>query len=133
MRGTVLAAALAGAVVLGAAIAIGAGNLAASGYLPVSWNARCLPSGAVCLGMPAAEAMPKMSEREVGGVIDVSCGFSAPGAGAEETNLATVIQNGCRSTRYVASYSDGRHLTNLWVDHGLIVRIDYGSRHDIDL
>ncbi|MFI4934643.1 MAG: hypothetical protein ACHP7N_08505 [Caulobacterales bacterium] len=84
--------------------------------------------------MKAEQTLPFLTEDTVGGLIRVSCGFSTPGDGAlPDENLADVLERGCARKRYLASFSNGRHLVNVWVDQDIIVRIDYYPRHVIDL
>lgn len=97
--------------------------------------AQCIEKNSICVGMPADQVLrPYAIEDILGGLIGVSCGFEKPGAGiGNEANMATLIGMGCQNQKYVASFSRGDDLTNIWVDHGVIVQLDRYPRHTIDL
>jgi hypothetical protein len=104
-------------------------------YSSPAWDHKCISHGTACVGMQASAAFkPYLSEGDFGGLIGISCGFAKPGEGAGDwMNLDDLFQHGCPGARYVATFSDERHMTNFWVDKGVIVKIDYGPRHVIDL
>jgi len=95
---------------------------------------KCIASGRVCVGMRAEQVLSSSSENNFGGLIGVYCGFDHPGGnvGADK-NLAGVIKGGCSGNRYVAQFSDGRHLTSVWIDSGIVVQLDRVPRHALDL
>ncbi|MDP1777237.1 MAG: hypothetical protein Q8K90_01320, partial [Brevundimonas sp.] len=67
------------------------------------------------------------------GVLDITCGYSSPGQGAfSHLDPMDLMSQDCGEPKYVVSFSNGRRLTNLWVDAGRIVRIDDYPRHTID-
>ncbi|OYU69832.1 MAG: hypothetical protein CFE28_07325 [Alphaproteobacteria bacterium PA2] len=70
---------------------------------------------------------------DIGGALDVSCGFTNPGAGAmRNLNILELMRVDCAEAKYVISFSNGRRLTNVWVDNGKIVRLDDYPRHSFD-
>jgi len=100
----------------------------------------CILRAALCKGQSITEFSPATFEDQLGGLLDVTCGFERPGDTGREgkylrgpEKFADMVQTGCRSERYVASFSNGRRLINLWVDKGVIVQIDDYPRHVIDL
>lgn len=100
---------------------------------PKGRGVQCLADGKVCVGMRFENVEGRLEDR-FGGLIGAYCGFDRPGEGAEPyVSLGPLIGGGCGSTRYVAQFSDGNYLTNLWVDGGVIVRLDQYPRHAIDL
>jgi hypothetical protein len=94
----------------------------------------CVAYGRVCVGMRAEQAMSSSAEDNFGGPLDVGCGFDRPGSGVNfHMSLAEVVSGGCSRNRYVASFSDGRHLTNVRIDNGAVVELDRFPRHALDL
>lgn len=97
-------------------------------------DVRCVADDRVCTGMPVGAAFAYLVEDHVGGVLDISCGFSEPGAGAlNHLTPLDLMSADCLESRYVISFSTGSRLTNVWVDAGQIVRLDDYSRHSLDL
>lgn len=98
----------------------------------VSWltypgaNVRCVESGRVCVGMSANQVLSSFAVREpLGGMIDLTCGFTEPGQGAQNhIGVSGLLRRECSEARMVASFTKGSDLTNLWIDNGRIVRID---------
>jgi hypothetical protein len=136
MRPTTTAAIAALALFLGLGVGLGVRPMLsmARSQAAVVWDHKCLANGRICVGMKADQALQfYLTEGTIGGLIGVECNFTQPGAGAsDDANLATLIESGCGSRKYVASFSDGQRLINLWVDNGAIVRIDNYPRHVID-
>jgi hypothetical protein len=67
---------------------------------------------------------------DIGGALDISCGFSNPGAGAtQHLDILQLMRVDCAEAKYVISFSNGSRLTNVWVDNGEIVRLDDYPRH----
>jgi hypothetical protein len=71
----------------------------------------------------------------LGGMVWLTCGFEEPGQASDRNRHLSPgsLPQGCQSTRFVASLSDGSILTNFWVDGGTLVRIDQYPAHPIDL
>lgn len=101
------------------------------GQRPGGANVKCIAGGRACVGMKPELAV--YLDDEIGGALDVSCGFTEPGAGAtRQLHILELMRVDCAETKYVVSYSNGRRLTNVWVDNGKIVRLDDYPRHSFD-
>jgi len=97
-------------------------------------DVRCVADGNICKGMPVAAAFDFRLDDHLGGVLDVSCGFTKPGAGAaNQMSPLQLMASDCLEPKYMISFSNGRRLTNVWVDRGRIVRLDDYPRHTWDL
>ena len=98
----------------------------------VSWatypgaNVRCIEGGRVCVGMSANRVLGSFAvEEPLGGMIDLTCGFTQPGQGAlNHIGVSGLLRRECNETKMVASFTKGGDLTNLWIDNDRIVRID---------
>lgn len=104
-------------------------------------NVQCAVKGKFCVGSNAQEGLRTLYwEKEIGGLVSVSCGIRRFDHGSYEAtgdssylDLAQVIAHGCQTDSYVASFSDGDYLTNLWVTKDKIVQVDRYSARAIDL
>lgn len=106
----------------------------AADHQPEGQALKCVAHGRVCVGMKAEQVLSSSSEDNFGGLIGIYCGFDHPGSGAGPAmSLAEVIKGGCPGSRYVAEFSDGRHLTSVWVDNSVVVQLDRVPRHTLDL
>lgn len=106
----------------------------ASDGQPTGHALKCVAHTRVCVGMQAEQVLSSSSEENLGGLIGIYCGFEHPGGGVgPKMNFEDVITGGCGTKRYVGSFSDGRHLTSVWVDGGVVVQLDRVPRHSLDL
>jgi hypothetical protein len=98
-------------------------------------NLACVSPQRLCVGQTIDAADLGRFESDLGGLIDITCGFDHPGdAGGENPiTVAALMSRGCGTDRYVLTFSDGRLMTNLWIDHGRIARVDRSPRHALDL
>jgi hypothetical protein len=112
---------------------IGPGVVASSSYPGAA--VRCIESGRICVGMPADSVLGSFEvEETLGGMIDLTCGYTEPGQGASNhVGIAGLLRHECNESKVVATFSRGGDLTNLWIDDGRIARIDRYPRHVIDL
>jgi len=96
---------------------------------------RCLPGNQVCVGSKASEALkPYVFEGKYGGLIGVACNFDEPGSRkGDDINLQSFAERGCPGGRYVATFSNGRVMTNFWVEDGVIVQLDRYPKQVLDL
>lgn len=97
-------------------------------------DVRCIYGGRICTGQRYEEALNVYNlDRELGGVISITCGFELPGssAAANPSLFLSTIPRGCPSPRFVVILNDGNVQTNFWVDQGRIVRIDRYSAHPL--
>ncbi|MCI3135118.1 hypothetical protein [Phenylobacterium aquaticum] len=98
-------------------------------------NLTCVSPQRLCVGQSIDSVDVGRFESELGGLIDVTCGFNHPGAlgGNAPISIGALISGGCATDRYVLTFSDGRLRTSLWIDHRRIARVDRSPRHVIDL
>lgn len=98
-------------------------------------NLACVSSQRLCVGQTIDTATVGRFESDLGGLVDVTCGFDHPGdsGGKDSIAVGALMSRGCGTDRFVLTFSDGRLLTNLWIDHGRIARVDRSPRHTIDL
>lgn len=95
---------------------------------------QCIDSGKFCTGMKASDVLTDRLSKSVGGLSVVYCDFNRPGVGVGRSMiLSELIEKGCQSSRYVAQFSNGNRLTSIWIDSGIVVRIDQVGRHALDL
>lgn len=96
-------------------------------------NVRCIEYGRICVGMPVDRVLSSFAvEEPLGGMIDLTCGFTKPGQGAgDDIGIVGLLRRECSEEKVVASFTKGGDLTNLWIDDGRIVQIDRFPRHDI--
>jgi hypothetical protein len=95
---------------------------------------RCVRAHTLCVGMKFDGPAAIRLEEEVGGFIDLYCGFDRPGGMVGQMMvLDAVVSGGCAQPRYVAQFSNGADLTSLWIDNGVIVQVDRYPRHTLDL
>lgn len=96
---------------------------------------KCIAHGRVCVGAQAKQVLSTSAEDNFGGLIGVFCGFDRPGGrvSLHITSVAELIAGGCPEPRYVAQFSDGRHLTSVWVSDGVVVQLDRVPRNTLDL
>jgi hypothetical protein len=95
---------------------------------------RCVAGGRVCVGSPSAAVFGYAIDDHIGGVLDVTCGYEAPGRGAlNRLSIPDLMKRDCLDEKYVISFSNGLRLTNIWVESGRIARIDNYPRHTLDL
>lgn len=95
---------------------------------------QCIEGGRVCVGMTVERVLgPFDTEATLGGLIDLTCGYTEPGQGAEhDIGVSGLISRSCSESKMVATFSKGADLTNLWIDGGRIVRVDRYPRHVTD-
>jgi hypothetical protein len=94
-------------------------------------NVKCIAEGKACVGMKPSAVL--YLDDDIGGALDITCGFTEPGAGAmRHMNIVELMRQDCPDAKYVISFSNGRRLTNAWVAGERIVRLDDYPRHAID-
>lgn len=93
---------------------------------PVGQSLRCIIDGRACVGMKAAQVLSFSSDDYFGGLTAVICGYARPGYSFKETelDLAHTINGGCTGGRYAAEFSDRQARTIVWVDKGVVIRLD---------
>ena len=93
---------------------------------PIGQSLRCIVDGRACVGMNAAQVLSFSSDDYFGGLTGVICGYTRPGYSFKETELdiAHTINGGCNGGRYAAEFSDGQARTIVWVDKGVVIRLD---------
>jgi len=94
---------------------------------------KCIAHGRVCVGTKVDQVSDLIDDEEIGGLTAVECGFGSTSiAGIVELSPLKAIESKCPNFQYVANFSDRIRITSIWVDHGVIVRIQYGPRHVLD-
>ena len=91
----------------------------------------CLAKGQICVGAPAQKVMSVNLADDLGGLVEVYCGFDRPGdpGAAPIVDISQLIARGCASPKYMAQFSDGRQVSRVWVDHGVVVALSRGPAH----
>ncbi|MGZ9098366.1 MAG: hypothetical protein ACXW3O_01565 [Brevundimonas sp.] len=103
------------------------------GQLSGGADVQCVASGTLCVGAPSSAVFDYRMDDHLGGVLDISCGFVRPGNGSgQKLNPVELMAADCAESRYMIAFSNGRRLTNVWVDRDRIVRLDDYPRHSID-
>jgi len=92
---------------------------------------QCVADGKVCVGAPVSAAFGYRIDDHIGGVLAVDCGPSDRVADKHMT-AHDLMSRDCAEPQYLIAFSNGRRLTNVWVDQGKIVRLDDYTRHTID-
>ncbi|WP_339914783.1 hypothetical protein [uncultured Brevundimonas sp.] len=93
---------------------------------------QCVAGGAVCVGQPVSTAFGYGIDDRIGGVLDVRCGPPVRDGSQGNLNPFELMSENCAEAQYRVAFSNGRRLTNVWVDQGLIVQLDDYPRHTID-
>lgn len=94
---------------------------------------QCVASGKLCVGAKASAAFGYGIDDHLGGALDISCGYARPGSGSgQKLNPVELMTADCAETKYMIAFSNGRRLTNVWVDRDRIVRLDDYPRHSFD-
>ncbi|MBU2291532.1 MAG: hypothetical protein KKC29_10585 [Alphaproteobacteria bacterium] len=93
---------------------------------------QCVAGGAVCVGQPVSTAFGYGIDDRIGGVLNVRCGPSVRSVPQGYLNAYDLMSQNCAEAQYMIAFSNGRRLTNVWVDQGLIVQLDDYPRHTID-
>jgi hypothetical protein len=108
---------------------------AATDREPEGHALKCIAYGRVCVGMRADRVLSTSAEDNFGGLIGVFCGFDRPGGrvGLHIVSVGELIGQGCSNPKYVAQFSDGRHLTSVWVKNGSVTQLDHVPRDTLDL
>ncbi len=98
-------------------------------------DVRCIEGGQICVGMTINQALSSFAvEEPLGGMFDLTCGFTKPGAGAlNHIGISGLLNRVCEDSKLVVSFTKGGDLTNLWIEGDQIVRIDRYPRHSLDL
>ena len=88
----------------------------------------------VCKGQAIAD-LPWSANPSMGGIVSLSCDFERPGKTRENGHMFTLsdIARGCGSRQFVATFSNGNTLTNLWVADGRLLQIDQFNSRTLDL
>ena len=119
-----------GVIIIGA-LATAAGQADWSLALPPKG---CLAGGRVCVGMSAEQVFGPGLESNLGGLIDFRCGddkLREPDL-QPPPPLMTLIRSGCSEAGFSASFSDGDHLTGVWIRDDRVVRLQQTPRHAMD-
>jgi len=97
-------------------------------------NLACAGAHRLCIGQSIDASDLRGLEADLGGLADITCGFDPPGDTGGKTSIPVgdLLAKGCGTDRYVLTFSDGRRMTSLWIDHGRIARINRSPRHVID-